>query len=559
MNRLYFGDCLTIMQDMPLGYADLIYLDPPYSSQRDYNAIYKTETGRPLPDQISAFVDTWTMDDSSERAIKHMPVLMREAGYGDHVAEFWRIWLHALRETNPKMLAYLVYMTERLLIMRGILKPTGSIYLHCDDEAVHYIKVMMDGIFGHRNFRDMIVWQRAAGRAKGSQYAPRTFGRGVDYILHYSRGANYKHNGVYLTPTEEEILEEFPETDERGRRYHTGVPIFRQPSMGDRPNLCYTYKGVTNPHPSGWRVSKELLEELDANGEIIWRKGKRPLRKSFAENYKGKPVGNLWTDIPNVTGTKERLGYATQKPLALMERIISTSSDPGDTVFDPFCGCATTIEAAHRMGRKWVGIDIAIHAIRRVASVRLRDRLGLVEGEHFTIDGVPRNLEGAHELWENDKYQFQRWAVEQVDGFVTAKKTNDGGIDARIYFDQPGEKMLQSMVIEVKGGANVGIGVVRELRGVLEREGEQMAGLIVLGELGDRKTRNFTAEMARAGDLEVNGVPYPRMQMLTVREIFDGRRFLIPGPALGKSQASSVFPGHDTGVAQGQGHRSEDS
>ncbi|MCY4202100.1 MAG: DNA methyltransferase [Aestuariivita sp.] len=542
MNRLYYGDCLTIMQEMPLGSVDLIYLDPPFNSQRDYNGIYKTETGKPLPDQIDAFCDTWTIDTETERAIRHMPILMREAGFDDEVAEFWRIWLNALRKTNPKILAYLTYMTQRLLPMRGVLKPTGSIWLHCDDEAVHYIKVMMDGIFGHGNFRDEVVWQRAAGRAKGSQHEARTFGRDVDYILHYSRGREYTHHGIKLKLSDEEMTEKFTNVDEHGRRYNTDVPIFRQPSMGARPNLCYTYKGVTNPHPSGWRVSRERLEKMDANGEIIWRGGKRPLRKSFAENYAGKPLGNLWTDIPNVTGKGERMGYDTQKPVALLKRIISASSNLGDVVFDPFCGCATTVEAAHRLGRRWIGIDIAIHAVKRVASVRLRDRLGLVEGVDFEIEGVPRNLEGARDLWERDKYHFQKWAVEQVDGFVTTKKGSDGGIDGRLYFDLPGEHNLQSMVIEVKGGANVGIGVVRDLRGVLERETAQMAGLIVMDDLGDRKTRNFAAEMARAGDLDVHGVQYARIQMLTVQDILDGARFKTPSVARGKGLAEPKLP-----------------
>ncbi len=152
MNRLYYGDCLTVMQDMPLGSVDLIYLDPPFNSSRDYNAIYKDETGRPLPDQIEAFCDLWELDEERERAIRQMPVLMREAGIDDDAAQFWKIWMNALRKTNPRLLAYLSYMVQRLLPMRGILKPTGSIYLHCDPTASHYIKVMMDAIFGHRNF-----------------------------------------------------------------------------------------------------------------------------------------------------------------------------------------------------------------------------------------------------------------------------------------------------------------------------------------------------------------------------------------------------------------------
>ena len=151
-NQLYYGDCLTIMREMSIGSVDLIYLDPPFNSARDYNAIYKTETGQPLPDQIEAFCDTWTLDEERERALRQMPVLMRSSGLDDDIVEFWRLWMGALRKTNPALLAYLSYMTERLLIMRGLLKPTGSIYLHCDSTASHYIKVMLDAIFGHKNF-----------------------------------------------------------------------------------------------------------------------------------------------------------------------------------------------------------------------------------------------------------------------------------------------------------------------------------------------------------------------------------------------------------------------
>ena len=239
--------------------------------------------------------------------------------------------------------------------------------------------------------------------------------------------------------------------------------------------------------------------------------------------------------------SKERLGYATQKPVVLLERIIKASSNPGDVVFDPFCGCATTIEAAHRLDRRWIGIDIAIHAIKRVAKVRLQDRLGLIEGTDFEISGVPRTMEGARDLWERDKYHFQKWAVEQIDGFVTARKTADGGIDGRLYFDMGGRN-LESMVLEVKGGANVGIGVVRDLRGVLERENVLMAGLIVLEDLGDRKRRNFHQEMAQAGDLDVSGIYYPRMQILTVPEILEGKRFQTPSIARGRGQSEPQLP-----------------
>jgi len=237
---------------------------------------------------------------------------------------------------------------------------------------------------------------------------------------------------------------------------------------------------------------------------------------------------------------KERLGYATQKPLALLERIIKASSNPGDVVFDPFCGCATTLEAAHNLGRRWIGIDIAIHAIKRVAKVRLEERLRLVEGVDFIVEGVPRNLEGARDLWKRDKYHFQKWAVEQVDGFVTTRRGGDGGIDGRLYFARPGFKELRSMVIEVKGGANAGIAVIRDLRGTLERDEADMAGLIVMDQLGSRQAANFAREMAAAGDLDVMGVQYPRMQILTATEILEGRRFLTPSVAARGTGQSSL-------------------
>ena len=200
-------------------------------------------------------------------------------------------------------------------------------------------------------------------------------------------------------------------------------------------------------------------------------------------------------------------------------------------MLDPFCGCATTLEAAHHLGRRWIGIDIAIHAVKRVAQKRLQERCGLEAGKDYVIEGIPRNLEGARDLWERDRYQFQKWVVEQVDGFVTSRPTGDGGIDGRLYFAVPGERDLQSLVIEVKGGKNVGINVLRSLLGVLDNNDALMAGLIIMEPLGETKALNFNRFMAEAGDLEVLGIPYPRMQMLTVAEIVEGKRFNTPSVA----------------------------
>ena len=477
-NKLIYGDCLTIMQEMPPASIDLIYLDSPFNSNRDYNAIYKDETGRQLPDQIEAFCDTWQLDAERERAIKDMPILMEQHGIDSRVIQFWDFWAQALRHSQPKLLAYLSYMTERLLPMKQLLKPTGSIYLHCDPTASHYIKIMMDAIFGHNNFLNEISWHYTGG-GRSKTY----FSRKHDCLFWYKNGKTHIFN-------------------------IDAVRVDYKKTSG------YAKSGITAK--SG---------------------------KHYKPHPDGTPVDDVW-DIPIINPmAKERLGYATQKPLALLERIIKASSNEDDVVFDPFCGCATTLEAAHRLGRKWIGIDIAIHAIKRVSQARLHDRLGLQEGRDYVIEGIPHNIEGARDLWQRDKYHFQKWAVEQVDGFVTSRRTADGGIDGRLYFTrQADDKTLSSMVLEVKGGQNVGISAVRDLRGVLERDNALMAGLIVLEPLGERKLQNFKSEMAQAGDLEVNGIKYPRMQLLSVADIFDGRGFQVPSPAKGKREAEPNLP-----------------
>ena len=470
MNRLHYGDCLTVMRDMPLASVDLIYLDPPFNSNRQYNSIYKDETGRPLPDQIDAFCDMWLLDSDTEKIVRETPVLMQNHGIDDATVEFWRRWINALRDTNPRLLAYLSYMVQRLLQMKSILKPTGSIYLHCDPTVSHYVKVMMDAVFGHANFQNEIIWSyRTGGVSK------RRWPRKHDTVLFYSKSKHYQHN-----PLQERIYYEKPffttKQDKQGRHY--------------------------------------------------------------ADVY----VRDVWDDIkPLINVSRERMGYATQKPVALLERIIAASCPPDGVVLDPFCGCATTLEAAHNLDRQWIGIDIAIHAVKRIARQRLTERLGLVEDVDFEISGVPRNVEGAQDLWTSDKYHFQKWAVEQADGYVTAKKTADRGIDGRLYFDS-GERDLQSMVLEVKGGRNVSIRDVRDLRGVLERDTALLAGLVVLHPPSARQRANFAREMAAAGVLTVDGVEYDRMQLITVAELLDGQRFDTPRVA-GRHEPQPTLPG----------------
>lgn len=539
VNRLYYGDCLTIMQGMRSASVDLIYLDPPFNSNQAYNAIYKDETGRPLPDQIEAFCDLWTLDEERERTIRHMPVFMREAGIADETVEFWRLWMNALRATQPRLLAYLSYMVQRLVVMKRLLRPSGSIYLHCDPTASHYIKVMMDGIFGHDNFRNEIIWKRTSAHNSSRRWGPIH-----DVLLFYSASEKYRWNTAHQSYEPDYEDRYYRYKDDDGRRYRLGDLTASGVRDGESGK---PWRGIDpgNRHwapsrgfPGGESLPKEThdaLDALDAMGRIYWpANGQKPAFKRYLDEMAGVPVQDIIADLrPIGARSSERLGYPTQKPLALLERIIEVSTDVGGVVLDPFCGCATTVEAAHKLGRKWIGIDIAIHAIKRVAAVRLGERLKLKEGKDFSIAGVPRSLEGAKDLWARDKYHFQKWAVEEVDGFVTTKRTADGGIDGRLYFAMPSERDLCSMVLEVKGGANVAIADLRALHSVLEREEAMMAGLIVMEPLGERKMQNFRKLMAEAGDLDVLGRPYPRMQLLAVPEILDGQRFDTP-TALGR-------------------------
>ena len=487
MNQLYYGDCFTIMLDMPSASVDLIYLDPPFNSQRQYNSIYKDETGRPLPDQVDAFNDMWELDPERERAIRAMPVLMRESGIDDTTVEFWRLWMNALRKTRPRLLAYLSYMAQRLLIMHRILKPTGSLYLHCDSTASHYVKALLDAIFGHRNFRNEIHWyyyNKMHDRRK------KLFAAATDTILFYVKNSKANFTFNQLTEPREKPVRQ----------------LMRK------------------------KVNGRMVNARDADGKLMYQ-----IRTE-------RTIDNVWRIPALQPASKERMGYATQKPLALMERMIKASSNPGDVVLDPFCGCASTIEAAHKLERQWIGIDIAFHCINRVIRQRLKERLGLEEGKDFEVSGVPLSVEAAQDLWNHDTYHFQQWAVEMVDGFVTSKRAADGGVDGRLYFDAPTNQDVQSMVISVKGGQNVSIKDLRELKGILDNEEALLGGLIILHPLGPHKTRNFNKFMADAGLLKIGPAHYSKLQLLTVEEILAGKRFETPW-VVGRHELQPRMPG----------------
>ena len=521
-NHLYYGDNLTIMQRMPKHCVDLIYLDPPFNSKKNYNLIYKHMTGKPVPEQAEAFCDTWDMDAEKEELAKNMPILMREYDMPDYYVEFWRLWIQALRHTQPHLLAYLIYMVQRLLHMKGILRPTGSIYLHCDSTASHYIKVMMDGIFGQWNFRNEIIWKRA-----NAHNDPNGYGRISDTLLFYTASDKHTWNTQH-TPYREEYYESHFKKDEVGRFFRT-VPLDAPRHGAGTPGLLYDWKGKL-PSPSRtWAIKKATMEEYETKGMLRYTRTGTPTLVQYADKMKGVPLQNIWTDIPPVNPqAKERIGYPTQKPIALLDRIIKASSNKGDVVFDPFCGCGTTIYSAVKNERKWLGCDIAILSIKIVREILTGEKYRLVEGEHFEVDGIPVSVEQAAELFKRDPFQFEHWMVERVGGFPT-KKTGDKGIDGRMYFET--QDGLRQMVMSVKGG-KLRPTDVRDLLGVMAHEPDtELAGFLSLEE----PSKAMREAGAKAGQYSYNGTQYDRVQFLTAKDMLvDKKEFHTPTKMVSK-------------------------
>ena len=359
-NTLFTGDNLYILHGMNSESIDLIYLDPPFNSKRMYEAPVGSKAAG------ASFKDMWTWKDVDkfhlEKLFNNYPFM------ANFIATV--VGIH-----GEVMMSYLTYMCQRIIEMHRVLKDTGSLYLHCDPTASHYLKIILDRIFGKDNIVGMITWKRHSSIQKGSQYYAKTWGVTTDNIFHYKKGKNQAvfRNTRKLLP--EEISEKFSLMDEKGERYRLdNHHIFRTPNMGDRPNLCYTWKGFKNPHSSGWRLSKERLQEEYEKGNIVIKENGKLERRKYLKDYEGVPVGNLWDGI--FLTKREATGYPTQKPLKLLYRIIEASSNKGDVVFDPFCGCATAMVAAQQLGRKWIGIDIAEKSLDLVVG-RLEDDSGL--------------------------------------------------------------------------------------------------------------------------------------------------------------------------------------
>ena len=358
-NRTIFcRDNLEVMRGIDDACIDLIYLDPPFNKKKQFTAPIGTVA------EGASFYDYFHQEDVKDEwlgliADKHPTLYNYIQGIGD-----------VGHESNKY---YLCYMAVRLLEMHRILKNTGSIYLHCDQVMNSYLRLLMNCIFGEGNFRDDLTWKRATSRAKGSHHGSKTWGNNTDSILFYTKSKNTSVYSLKEITNPKDIARKFPKVDRDGNRYNTtSMPLYRSPSLGPQPNLCYEWRGFTNPHPSGWRMVKEKLEEEYKKGNIVIE-GDHIERRLYYKDYKGEPIGNLWDDLLPAAG-KEKVGYPTQKPIVLLKRIIEASSNKGDLVFDPFCGCATTCVAAEQLERQWIGIDISKKAYDLV-KIRLQEEV----------------------------------------------------------------------------------------------------------------------------------------------------------------------------------------
>lgn len=509
MNKLYYGDNLTVLRGCVNDESvDLIYLDPPFNSQATYNVLFKSTAGEQSHAQIEAFDDTWHWGEEAELAFDGVMT-----GRNTDAAEVLRSMRAFLKESD--IMAYLSMMAVRLLELRRVLKETGSIYLHCDSTASHYLKILMDAIFGPERFQTEIVWKRTSSHGNVSV----GYGEVMDTILYYSKGDRPTWNQIYLPYSKKHIETKFTYKDPDGRVFTTSD--MRNP--GVRPNLRYEYKGY-KPHPNGWAITKEKMAQYDNEGRLWFPPDKngRIRLKRYLDEQPGQKIQNLWDDIPPINSqAQERLGYPTQKPQALLERILAASSNEGNVVLDPFCGCGTAIHAAQKLKRDWIGIDITHLAISLIEK-RLRDAF---PGIRYEVLGTPKDLEGARDLAARDKYQFQWWAVSLVNAvpFAGKKKGADSGIDGLIYF-KPDGKTTEKAIVSVKGGENVNVAMIRDLAHVVDRENAKIGVFITLAE----PTGPMRTESIKAGFYEPLYGKHPKIQILTIRELFDGRQPSVP-------------------------------
>jgi DNA modification methylase len=514
MNKLFYGDNLEVLRrHIGDSSIDLIFLDPPFNSAQNYNVLFEAKDGQQSAAQIRAFEDTWQWDESAASAFHET---VEAGGKVSEALQAFRLFLG-----DNDMLAYVSMMAPRLKELHRVLKSTGSLYLHCDPTASHYLKLLLDGVFGPEHFRSEIIWKRSTAHSDAKQ-GRKLHGHIHDTILFYTKSDDWTWNTVYTKYDVEYTDAKYGNVEPTtGRRYYLGD--ITGPGGAAKGNPEYEVMGVTRH----WRFSREKMNELIAEGRIVQPSpGSVPRQKRYLDEMPGVPLQDLWTDISAINSqAQERLGYPTQKPEALLERIVSTSTNEGDVVLDPFCGCGTAIAAAQKLNRGWVGIDITHLAISLIKT-RLNDSYG--DSVKYEVVGEPTSLEDAEELAKSDPYQFQWWALGLVGARpAEQKKGADKGIDGRIYFhDGSAGDRTRQIILSVKAG-HLQAHHVRDLAGVVQREKAAMGVLISF----EQPTKKMRVEAASAGFFQTPWGNHPKLQLLTVGELLDGRRIDYPQTA----------------------------
>ena len=512
VNQLYFGDNLDVLREhIPDESVDLIYLDPPFNSNATYNVLFRERSGEESAAQITAFEDTWQWSIESERA--YQDVVTRTGGKLGELLQALRSFL------GPNdMMAYLTMMAQRLEALYGVLSPTGSIYLHCDPTASHYLKLLMDAVFGLANFRTEISWKRTSAHNDTKQ-GRQQHGRIHDTLLFYSKSSELTWNPIY-TAYDQEYVDRFyrhvePET---GRRYR--LSDITGPGGGAKGNPEYEVMGVTRY----WRYSRERMQELIDEGRVVQaRPGTVPRYKRYLDEMTGVSLQDFWADIgPVASQAKERLGYPTQKPEALLERIINSSSNEGDVVLDPFCGCGTAIAVAERLNRRWIGIDVT-HVAISLMRYRLHDTFG-TELSNYEVVGLPQDVASARALAEaseyDGRYQFEHWALGLVDARPSGKRGADSGVDGSINFFDDNSGKAKRIIVQVKSG-KVNRGQVATLIGDMKDQDAEL-GIFITLQQPTRPMRELALGQGVYTPQHFPDHSYPRVQILTIEELLGG-------------------------------------
>ncbi len=514
-NTLYYGDNLYVLRNkIKDETVDLCYIDPPFNSKRNYNQIYN-RIGNEDRAQAQAFIDTWTWDKYADKGYEE--IITNDKGrFQPQLIELIK-GLHAVLGEDS-ILAYLVHMSLRITEIHRVLKSTGSSYLHCDPTSSHYLRIVLDAIFVPQggDFRNEIVWKRTSGHSNAIK-----FGSVHDTILYYSKSAKLTWNDNYQPYDQAYVDQYYRYKDTDGRHFMSGDAS--APAGG---GYTYKWKGITR----AWRCPPETMERLDKEGRIFYTKNGIPRIKRYLHEAKGMPTQDIWGDIEALRSwNNERLGYPTQKPEALLERIIKASSNEGDVVLDAYCGCGTTVAVAQRLNRKWIGIDITFQSIKVILD-RIKDRFGNDIRDSIITDGIPRDMESVlnliHKKDDRTRKEFEKWAALTYDdeARVNEKKGADGGIDARSYF-ATGKDTSDKIVYQVKSG-KVERNDIATLHSDMKREKAEMAVFITLKP--STKPMIDAAKEAGKYDHKMLGRKFDRISIVTVKDILDGKKSEIP-------------------------------